>query len=280
MATVIDTLIVRLGLDTSAYKQGAAQASGIGKQLASDQTTSADKAAQAVAKAAQKTATEQEKAAKKAAFEAEKAAKKVAAEQVRAAKVAEAEATKLERQYEKVRNQILGVTAAAFGVGAIKDFFSSVVNGQSRLLQTSKDFGMSARELDAWHKTAMQALGGTAEGFDKSVQPILGRIEAFKAGDVSNTVVASLQNLGVRVVDASGKLRPMKDVLLDLSAAFQKMPNRQDQIVWAQRLGFDEGTLNMLRQGRGALASLYDESYRNSAVNEESARQAEETRKA
>jgi hypothetical protein len=179
-----------------------------------------------------------------------------------------------------VRNKILGVTAAAFGVGAIKDFFTSVVSGQSRLLQTSKDFGMSARELDAWHKTAMQALGGTAEGFDKSVQSILGGIEAFKAGDVSNTVVASLQNLGVRVVDASGKLRPMKDVLLNLSAAFQKMPNRQDQIVWAQRLGFDEGTLNMLRQGRGALSDLYDESYRNSAVNEQSARQAEETRKA
>ncbi len=280
MPTVIDTLIVKLGLDTAAYKAGVDEASATGKALANDQGASADKAAQAVAKAAQKASADQEKAAKRAASEAEKAAKKAAAEQVRAAKAAGAEAKKLERQYEKVRNEILGMTAAAFGASAIKDFFTSVVGGQSRLLQTSKDFSLSARELDAWHQSAKQALGGTAEGFDKSVQSILGGIEAFKAGDVSNTVVASLQQLGVKVTDASGRMRPMKDVLLDLSAAFQKMPNRQDQIVWAGRLGIDEGTLNMLRQGRGALSALYDESYRNSAVSEASAKQADETRRA
>ena len=220
------------------------------------------------------------KAAKKAAAEQEKAAKKAAIEQARAAKAAEAEAKKLERQYEKVRNEILGVTAAAFGAAAIRDFFTSVVSGQSRLASTSKDFSLSARELDAWHKTAQTALGGTAEGFDRSVQSILSGIEAFKAGDASNTVVASLQQLGVKATDASGRMRPMKAILLDLSAAFRKMPNRQDQILWSQRLGLDEGTLNLLRQGRGALQDLYDTQYRNSKVTEASVQQAEDTRKA
>lgn len=253
MPTIIDTLIVRLGLDPSAYKSGAAEAEATGEHLAHSQETQAKQVSAAAAKSA--------------------------AEQARAARAAEAEAKKLERQYEKMRNEILSVAAASFGAAAIKDFFTSVVSGQSRLLSSSKDFGMSARELDAWHKAAKEALGGTAEGFDKSVQSILGGIEAFKAGDASNTVVASLQNLGVHVTDASGRLRPMKDVLLDLSAAFQKMPNRQDQRVWAQRLGLDEGTLNMLRQGRGALTDLYNASYRTSALTEESAQKAEAARR-
>ncbi|KVH51173.1 phage tail tip lysozyme [Burkholderia diffusa] len=276
MPSVIDSLIVRLGLDASAYKSGAADAEATGAHLADTQEAQARQAADAVAKAA----AQQEKAAQKAATEQARAAKQAAAEQTRAAKAAEAEAKKLERQYEKVRNEILSITAASFGAAAIKDFFTSVVGGQSRLLSTSKDFGMSARELDAWHKAAKVALGGTAEGFDKSVQSILGGIEAFKAGDVSNTVVASLQNLGVHVTDASGRMRPMKDVLLDLSAAFQKMPNRQDQIVWAQRLGLDEGTLNMLRQGHGSLEELVNTGYRNSAVTDESTQKAEAARKA
>ena len=280
MPTVIDTLIVRLGLDTSAYRKGAAEAAATGRELAEDQAASAEKAAGAAEKAAKKAATEQEKAARKAASGQEKAAKKAAAEQARAAKAAEAEAKKLERQYEKVRNEILSVTAAAFGAAAIRDFFSSVVSGQSRLASTSKDFSLSARELDAWHKTAQTALGGTAEGFDRSVQSILSGIEAFKAGDASNTVVASLLNLGVKATDAAGRMRPMKDILLDLSVAFRKMPNRQDQMLWAQRLGMDEGTLNLLRQGRGALQDLYDTQYRNSKVTEASAQQAEDTRKA
>ncbi|KVS50701.1 hypothetical protein WK39_27970 [Burkholderia cepacia] len=275
MPTVIDTLIVRLGLDPSAYKSGAAEAEASGAHLADTQEAQAKQAADAVAKAA----AQQEKSAQKAATEQARAAKQAAAEQTRAAKAAEADAKKLERQYEKVRNEILSITAASFGAAAIKDFFTSVVGGQSRLLSISKDFGMSARELDAWHKTAREALGGTAEGFDKSVQSILGGIEAFKAGDASNMVVASLQNLGVHVTDASGRLRPMKDVLLDLSAAFQKMPNRQDQLVWAQRLGLDEGTLNMLRQGRGALTDLYEAGYRHSAVTEESAQKADAARR-
>ncbi|CAE6857361.1 hypothetical protein R75461_07788 [Paraburkholderia nemoris] len=280
MPTVIDTLIVRLGLDTFAYRKGAAEVAATGRELAEDQATSADKAAHAVEKAANEAAAQQEKAAKKAADEQAKAARKAAAEQARAAKAAEAEAKKLERQYEKVRNEILSVTAAAFGAAAIRDFFSSVVSGQSRLASTSKDFSLSARELDAWHKTAQTALGGTAEGFDKSVQSILSGIEAFKAGDASNMVVASLQQLGVKATDASGRMRPMKDILLDLSTAFRKMPNRQDQLLWSQRLGLDEGTLNLLRQGRGAVQNLYDTQYRNSKVTEASAQQAEDTRKA
>ncbi|CAE6861514.1 hypothetical protein R75461_08007 [Paraburkholderia nemoris] len=207
MPTVIDTLIVRLGLDSSAYRKGAAEAAATGRELAEDQATSANKAAYAVEKAAYEAAAQQEKAAKKAASEQAKAATKAAAEQARAAKAGEAEAKKLERQYEKVRNEILSVTAAAFGAAAIRDFFTSVVSGQSRLAG----------------------------------------LEAFKAGDASNTVVASLLNLGVKATDASGRMRPMKDILLDLSAAFRKMPNRQDQLLWSQRLGLDEGTLNLLR---------------------------------
>lgn len=80
---------------------------------------------QQAAAAVSKAAAQQEKAAQKAATEQARAAKQAAAEQTRAAKAAEAEAKKLERQYEKVRNEILSVTAASFGAVAIRIFHLS-----------------------------------------------------------------------------------------------------------------------------------------------------------
>ncbi|MCI0152400.1 hypothetical protein KNO81_42155 [Paraburkholderia sediminicola] len=71
MPTVIDTLIVRLGLDKSAYRKGAADAAATGRELAEKQTASAEQAADATARAADKAAAQQEKAAKKAAAEQE-----------------------------------------------------------------------------------------------------------------------------------------------------------------------------------------------------------------
>ncbi|SDR17755.1 Transglycosylase SLT domain-containing protein [Paraburkholderia tuberum] len=243
-----------LGLDVSGYQKGVSETDRAGKQLATGQEANAKKVTDS--------------------------AKKASNEQIAAAKKAQEQAAKLAQGYVKVRNEILSMAGVAAGAAGIKSFFASVVGGQAQIGATARNFSMAARELDAWHKSAQAALGGTAEGFDRSVQSILSGVEALKAGDANNPVVATLRAMNVQLVDSAGKMRPMKDVLLDLSAAFQKMPNRQDQMFWANNLGIDEGTLNMLRQGRDGLQGVYEANFRNSKVTEESVRQAEATRQA
>lgn len=232
MATVIDALIVTLGLDSSGFKKGEKEAADAQKRFVR---------------------------------ESEVSAKQIAAQ----AKV-------MTEGFRRVRNELLGLFAVAIGANGLKDFISNTVKGQAELGYLSKNLGMSARELDAWGKT-VKTVGGSAEGFQTSLQNIASGIEAFKLGEDS-PVVGMFRAIGVNVADSAGKMRPFKDVLLDVADALQKY-DAQDQIKIAQSLGIDQGTLNVLRQGRQAVQDLYGEMYKSSGVTEESVKRAQEAQR-
>ncbi|WP_160286396.1 phage tail tip lysozyme [Pseudomonas knackmussii] len=232
MATVIDALIVTLGLDSSGFKKGEKEAADAQKRFVR---------------------------------ESEVSAKQIAAQ----AKI-------MSEGFRRVRNELLGLFAVAIGANGLKDFISNAVKGQAELGYLSKNLGMSARELDAWGKT-VKTVGGSAEGFQASLQNIASGIEAFKLGEDS-PVVGMFRAIGVNVADSAGKMRPFKDVLLDVADALQKY-DAQDQIKIAQSLGIDQGTLNVLRQGRQAVQDLYGEMYKSSGVTEESVKRAQEAQR-
>ncbi len=232
MATVIDALVVTLGLDSSGFKKGEKEAADAQKRFVR---------------------------------ESEASAKQIAAQ----AKI-------MSEGFRRVRNELLGLFAVAIGANGLKDFIASTVKGQAQLGYLSKNLGMSARELDAWGKT-VKTVGGSAEGFQASLQNIASGIEAFKLGEDS-PVVGMFRAIGVNVADSAGKMRPFKDVLMDVADALQRY-DPQDQIRIAQSLGIDQGTLNVLRQGRQAVQDLYGEMYRSSGVTEESVKRAQEAQR-
>lgn len=232
MATVIDALVVTLGMDLSLFKKGQKDAGDSTKKFASEQEASA---------------------------------KKVVAQ----AKV-------MTDGFRSVRNELLGLFAIAVGANGFKDFITSQVKGQAALGYTAKNLSMSARDLDAWGKT-VKTVGGTAEGFQSSLQGIASGIEAFKLGEDS-PVVSMFRSIGVNIGDAAGKVRPFQDMLLDVADALQRF-DAQDQIRIGQGLGIDSDTLNLLRQGRGAVQALYDQMYKASGVTEESTKRAQEAQR-
>lgn len=232
MATVIDALVVTLGLNASGFKKG------------------------------------QEEAAS--------ASKRFTAEQEQNAKVVAAQAKAMADGFRKVRNELFGLFAASVGAHGFKDFIAGQVQGQAQLGYLSKNLNMQARELDAWGKS-VRAVGGNAESFQQSLQSIASGIEQFKlTGD--SDVVAMFRALNVNIGDGK-KLRPYKDMLLDLSDALQRF-DEQDQIRIAQSLGLDQGSLNLLRQGRQSVEKLFDQMYKTSSVSEESAKKAQEAQAA
>ena len=235
MATVIDSLIVTLGLDPSAYKKGAKEAEAASKQISDIE---------------KKAAEEKKKRDKE---EAERAKKAQAA-------------------INAVKTEVLGLAAAALGASSIKSFFAGMVTGQATLGRLAVNLGMSARELDSWGAAAEQ-VGGSASGIQASFQSILGGFEAFKLGDVGNSVVQAFKTMHVAIADSSGKVRPMKDLMLDIAAAMQKFP-AQDQIRLSKMLGLDDGTLNLLRQGRDAVEQTQAQMYQISGVTEKSTEEA------
>jgi len=228
MATVIDSLIVTLGLDPSAYKKGAG--------------------------------------------DVEAGARKVNEAERNRAKVS-GEASKIVAEgYTRARNELLSLAAAALGANSIKSFFANMVTGQATLGRLAVNLGMSARELDSWGAAAEQ-VGGSASGIQASFQHIQAGFEAFKLGEQS-PVVNAFRALGIAIADGNGKVRPMKDLMLDLAGVLQKMP-AQDQIRVAGMLGLDDGTLNLLRQGREQVKLTQEAMERISGVSDESTQAAQ-----
>lgn len=175
------------------------------------------------------------------------------------------------RGFSQARNELLSLVAVAFGAKSVKDFFSNMVAGQSALGRVARNLGETAREIDAWG-AAVESVGGTASGFQSSMQAMQAGFEAFKLGE-NSPVVQAFHALGVNIADAEGKVRPMREMLLDLSGALTRLAP-QDQIRAAQMLGIDEGTLNLLRQGRTDVAALVEKMYAASGVTQESTERA------
>lgn len=234
MATIVDQLLVTLGLDVTGYKRSAKEVKTTSEEM-------------------RKALAEQDKRAK---------------EQTRV----------LVEGYRAVRTEMLGLIGLALGATGVKAFFEGQVTRQTELARSARDLGVSARELDVFAKAA-RTVGGSDQGIRQSMQSILSGFEAFNLGDMNNSVVSLFRDLGVSITDADRKVRPMRDLLLDLSDKIVKLP-AQRQLTVKRLLGWDDGTLNLMRMGRTALANLLDEMDRASGVTDKSTVAAERADKA
>jgi hypothetical protein len=223
MASVIDTFLVAVGLDVSAYNSGMKSAEGSLKKFGENND------------AQKKRLDEQSKA--------------------------------MAAGFNKVKQELIGLVAVAMGAKGVKEFFSNMITGQAALGRVANNLGMSAKSLDAWGAAA-ESVGGSADGMRASMQAMQSGFEAFKLGE-NSPVVNAFQALKVRITDTNGKIRPMRDLMLDLSAAM-KGQSAQDQIRIARDLGLDDGTLNLLRMGRDDVSSVVDQMERASKVSDES----------
>ncbi|MGV7078494.1 peptidoglycan-binding protein LysM [Testudinibacter sp. P80/BLE/0925] len=142
----------------------------------------------------------------------------------------------------------LGV-AIASGVGfdrLVKE--SAAVNLE--LDNMSKNLGVSSRTLAMWGSAA-EASGGSVGGMNSYLQGLSQSLTQLTVmGDMS--ALKFFNQLGIETLDASGKARDMTAILLDLSDKFNGI-NRTDAYNIAKMMGMDEGTFNLLVQGRKAV---------------------------
>lgn len=228
MATIVDALLVTLGLDVSGYKKGQKEAGDSLKKFG-------DRSAEET--------------------------KKI-----------EAQGKAMAEGFNKVKNEILGLVAVAMGSYGVKSFFENMVNGQASLARSSRDLGVSVKELDAW-SAAATSVGGTADAFKNSMQSLMGSFESYARGQGGADVVQTFNNLKVAIADSEGKVRPMKDLMLDLAGALEGLP-AQTQMLATSMLHLDDGTANLVRGGRARLAELFNQFERASKVTDSSTQAA------
>ena len=212
MATVIDALLVTLGLDASGMKTGQKDTSESLKKI-EDQATITGK-------------------------EMELRGKQMAG------------------AFGQIRNQVVGLFAAFTAGAGIKAFISDVTATDAATGRLAKNLGMSSETLTAWQGVADRA-GGSAAGIAGSMQGLTNQFQQLALTGQSS-VVPYFRAVGVQIADASGKMRPMSAILLDLADKFSAMDPAKAQALGAG-MGIDSGTINVLMQGRAAVTALLAE---------------------
>ena len=188
---------------------------------------------------------------------------------------------------EKLDNLTKGITKTLKGIAGL----AAVIAAGTGLLRLadearkandelnflSQNLGMSADNLKAWQGAAA-ALGGSAQGMTNDMKSLNKSMNDFVIkGDTS--LLPYFNTLGVSMVDAQGKIKDTDAVMLDLADSISKM-NREQAFALGHDLGFDEGTINTLLQGRDAMKQMVDyhkQMYTSNKQDLENSRKLSET---
>lgn len=233
MATIIDSLLVTLGLDKSSYEKGRAEVKKGLKETGAE---------------AEQTAAKVKKSGKASADSFDAVAKSAA--------------------------KFLAVIGGAY---AIKRFAEQLIESSAALDRLSQNLGTSANTVSAWSNAAEQA-GGTAEGLQGTMD-MLSKSQTELQLTGQSSLIPYLAALGVSLADASGKARPVNDILLDLSDRFGRM-DRTTANNMGRMMGIDQGTMQLLLKGRSEVELMIARQKEYAAVTKQQAEESSRLRQA
>lgn len=152
--------------------------------------------------------------------------------------------------------KVFASLAAATGIiRFLQNVAEETRQANEEMLKLQASLGLTAEKINGM-RGAGAALGGTAEGITNSMKGLNKGMNDFVVkGDTS--LLPFMNALGVSMVDGQGKLRDVDKVMLDLSDSFSKM-NSEQAYALGQDMGFDEGTIAALMQGRDAMKEMSD----------------------
>ncbi|EKL3976907.1 hypothetical protein PRH55_000239 [Morganella morganii] len=228
MATIIDALVVTLKLDNRGFSNEVKKATAENDRLSAAIDNVSDSSADLTI------------TIKNQADETKKAAKK------------QDDFTKSINNGIKAIGALFATIMASSGLSKL---ISEIQKSNDQLYFLSKNLGMSATEIKKWQNMAEMS-GGSADGMAASMSNLSKSLwDLVTIGDSS--VLPYFNALNVGVVDSGGKLRDLDAILLDMADSLSGMSRPQAYNI-AKNMGFDEGTINTLLQGRDAMQEMLD----------------------
>lgn len=166
---------------------------------------------------------------------------------------------------------------AGLGLDKIKDEITGLAELDAQLGLTSKRLNIGVEDLSAWEHATILA-GGASGEFTQSLD-FLNRGMATIATTGTSRLKPFFDELKIKVTDAPHHVRPLLDILLDLSDAAHKMGSQQFAGV-AERLGLGPGLTLLVQSGRNAIGDLVRQQKELGVATAESAARAMEYRTA
>ncbi|MGJ3354638.1 hypothetical protein [Providencia sp. Je.9.19] len=163
------------------------------------------------------------------------------------AKKATAESDKFTKSINNGVKALAGLFSAILVSTGMQKLIDDTAKANDQLNFLSKNLGMSATAVKRWQGAAEMS-GGSADGMAASLSGLSKSLwDMVTMGDTS--VFPYFNALNVGVIKSNGELRNLDDILLDVSDSLSKM-SRPQAYNFAKNMGFDDGTINMLLQGR------------------------------
>lgn len=235
MATVIDALVVSLGLDASQFSAQQKQTVDMLRQIektASSVDESATNGAKRRSQAA-KDATDQIKKEEK---ERDDAAKKRRERQEKDTKESVDQVKKVADAYSSLKREVLGYIAAVASVSGVERLLTGAVKANSAIGNASQLLGMDARNLETW-RGAAERLSVSADDVVSSLRSISAEQARFRSGIApGQDQLMAMAQLGIDPQALLGKGVSADSAERQIIAALRKKP-AAERSMWAARLG-------------------------------------------
>ena len=174
----------------------------------------------------------------------------------KASKETEKAQKKLGEETEKAANRFNLFETTLLRATGLEKWVNDVVDAEDAAKSLAANLGLSQDALTKWQNAAKNA-GGEGKG-------IVGLFEKLNELTVKQQATgkknAILESLGVDLVDTNGKARDLNKVVFELSENLRKL-NRPHAYQVAKQLGMDDGTANLMMQGRNGIQQLMKKPY-------------------
>lgn len=155
----------------------------------------------------------------------------------------------------RLRNNVLGLYAAFTAGRGLKEFVSDATASDAALGRFAKTVDQSAESIAQW-RGAGRLMGVSAGDIDGTFSTLSSNFQQFAlTGD--STLVPWFRALGMTMSDANGQMKPIGDMLLDLSRRFQDMDPAK-ATAFMQNMGISPGMINLILRGPDAIQKLID----------------------
>lgn len=250
MATVIDALLVTLGLDSSGFKKGAAEA----KRSQADMTA----------------------AQKKHAKEMDELNRKENAAREKRQKEINEQNKQTTEGLRKIRNQALTVAALFTGGLGMIAFAKNTIVTSANLGRMSANLGMSVKDIIGWQRAAENA-GYSSEGMANSLRKSSGAIGQFKSG-LNSPLIQGFLTMGGSI--SGSQLSSAQSFELAQASLIQNLIKKQGEqktLAQAQQwMGMSPEEFNFLKQGPALIQKQVIQQAALAAQTQKSAEQSAE----
>lgn len=204
-------------------------------------------------------------------------------------KDAEKQTKELDKQTNNLTDSMRGavIQGTIFGnilsnaLGFIADKAREAVLSYNNLAENlrlvSRATNQSIEDFQRW-SYAVEYSGGNVQAFQSTFEKLSKQVRQAPFTH-NSTFLRGLSELGVSVHTANGQIKSMSDLLLGLSGRLGGMSEGKAFLI-GQRLGLDDDTIRLLREGKDAVQSYLDKTKEDGIIQKQNLEIYERLRKA